>query len=92
MTPGKYVVGVLSVLGLCEAVDALAANTTAVQSQPSTSGNTGTPAPKTLETIVVADTHIRGIDLETRHPVLTIDRIEIERTSAMPLKVAIPVT
>lgn len=92
MSPGKYVVCVLSVLGLCWAVDALAANATAVQGQPSTPDNTSTPAPRTLETIVVTGTHIRGIDLETRHPVLTIDRIELERTSAMPLKVAIPVT
>jgi len=37
------------------------------------------PAP-TLDTIQVTGSHIRGIDLETQHPILTIDRVQIERT------------
>src|SRR6185312_11415732 len=36
--------------------------------------------PPTLETIVVTGSHIRNIDLETRHPVLVLDRAAIERT------------
>ncbi|TAN07413.1 MAG: TonB-dependent receptor [Rhodanobacteraceae bacterium] len=38
------------------------------------------PQPPTLETIVVTGSHIRNIDLETRHPVLVLDRAAIERT------------
>src|SRR6185437_12196799 len=36
--------------------------------------------PSTLETIVVTGSHIRNIDLDTRHPVLVLDRAAIERT------------
>ncbi|MBS0383061.1 MAG: TonB-dependent receptor [Proteobacteria bacterium] len=36
--------------------------------------------PVQLQTIQVIGTHIRGIDLETQHPVLVIDRVTIERT------------
>lgn len=34
----------------------------------------------TLGEIVVVGSHIRGIDLETQHPVLTLERVDIERT------------
>jgi len=37
-------------------------------------------APAQLEQILVTGSHISGIDLETQHPILTIDRAEIERS------------
>ncbi|HJP97958.1 MAG TPA: hypothetical protein VJ862_05275 [Rhodanobacteraceae bacterium] len=41
--------------------------------------------PKTLQTVVVTGSHIRGIDLETQNPVVVIDRVEIERTGLTSL-------
>ena len=49
-----------------------------VDQQPGSA--TPAPPPKTLETIVVTGSHIRSIDLETRHPVLVLDRVAIART------------
>lgn len=73
------VVGALSLLGPCCAVTARAADPPpAGQPQQQTSDAAKT-AP-TLQTIVVTGSHIRNIDLETRHPVLVLDRAAIERT------------
>ncbi|HKT42491.1 MAG TPA: TonB-dependent receptor plug domain-containing protein, partial [Rhodanobacteraceae bacterium] len=41
-------------------------------------GDTTAP-PQTLQTIVVTGTHIRGIELETQHPVFKLDRDQIAR-------------
>lgn len=38
-----------------------------------------TPPQKTLQTIIVTGTHIRGIELETQHPVFKLDRDQIAR-------------
>ena len=38
------------------------------------------PPPNTLATIVVTGSHIRNIDLQTRHPILVLDRAAIART------------
>lgn len=39
-----------------------------------------TSAPVQLETIAVTGSHIRGIDLETQHPLLVLERADIQRT------------
>jgi iron complex outermembrane receptor protein len=38
------------------------------------------PQPKLLQTIVVTGTHIRGVDLETEHPLLVLTRDDLVRT------------
>ena len=38
------------------------------------------PETQALSTIEVVGSHIRGVDLETQHPVLTLERVDIERT------------
>lgn len=38
------------------------------------------PEPKTLATIIVTGTHIRGVDLETEHPLQVITKADIQRT------------
>lgn len=68
-------VPVLVVMLLCAPCASMAAQADQ-QSQPD---NAASP-PKTLETIVVTGSHIRNIDLETRHPVLVLDRAAIART------------
>lgn len=43
-------------------------------------GTDGRAEARTLETIVVTGTHIRSIDRETQHPILVLDREDLERT------------
>jgi iron complex outermembrane receptor protein len=38
------------------------------------------PETQALNTIEVLGSHIRGVDLETQHPVLTLEHVDIERT------------
>lgn len=82
MTPGLRIVVVLSMLCVCCATEVFAAGATTDQkvSAGETGPGTNGSVVKTLGTIIVTGTHIRGIDLETQHPVLVIDRAMIERT------------
>ena len=52
----------------------------AAQSDEQAESATTAPEPKTLGTIVVVGTHIRHVDLETQHPLLVLDRADIQRT------------
>ncbi|HET9819028.1 MAG TPA: TonB-dependent receptor [Rhodanobacteraceae bacterium] len=63
---------------LCGSADATAQDAVADSESKQQSALQGQP--KTLDTVVVTGTHIRGVDLETEHPVLTLDRQAIQRT------------
>jgi len=85
MTLRHHIFGLLSLPRLCCGTAVLAADPPSDQGQQSGQTAANTPAIKTLGAIVVTGTHIRSIDLETRHPILVIDRIEIERTGLTSL-------
>lgn len=80
---GERVIGILLLPVLCCGTGTAAADPPAIQGAQQ--GDAGTHAVKTLQTIEVTGSHIRGIDLETQHPVLVIDRTEIERTGLTSL-------
>ncbi len=52
----------------------------AAQNDEPSDSATPTPPPKTLATVVVTGTHIRGVDLETEHPLQVITKKDIQRT------------
>lgn len=69
--------GFAAVIGLCAALPVA----TGVRADETPSPAAGKqPASQPLDTIVVTGSHIRGVDLENQHPLLTIDRAAIERT------------
>jgi iron complex outermembrane recepter protein len=74
----KYIGTLPAFALLCGSADAIAQDTVTESESKQQSALQGQP--RTLDTIVVTGTHIRGADLETEHPVLTLDRQAIQRT------------
>jgi iron complex outermembrane receptor protein len=72
---GRRLIGLFLSLALCGGADAFA-DPPQANSDPSTSKQ----QPSTLDTIYVTGTHIRGVDLETEHPLVVLKRKDLLRT------------
>ncbi|MBS0430779.1 MAG: TonB-dependent receptor plug domain-containing protein, partial [Proteobacteria bacterium] len=81
MSFGKRIIGSLTLLALCGDADAFAVDPPLDESNlPQQQASSTSDTTQTLGTIYVTGTHIRGIDQETRHPLLVLNREDLLRT------------